>query len=478
MKELYSDMTEEAESNKKKRVLIISDSLGTPIHPRGIFNYTCGLVQALNSIGLETYLLIQPPMTNIFGTTLQSDINSKVNNGTVRVMVTETLKHFRDDSFHYPFDYEDPALNHCASIRPSMFDFKLALEDSQLIKKQVEIELPKKEVGKFQSSTKTDHLLNFSGFVFLPFVYSESLRRASKGLRPTVVDVSRFDYVIIDTPSYIYPSGIIREKIFYVIHDLIPIYENLNDWTAIFARKLKCTTSVGSNAIFNSRETESEFFSVYSHDIVNKCEIIYPPIRSEVIQNAKIKVHATSLSNDELNELRIDSKLWNNNLPFFLSVLSDEPRKNIAAIVSASKNFVGKANFIIAGQINGNAYMNHKQHDFSNLTFPGYISDDLKFVLLRKCLAFIFPSVNEGFGIPITEASAFGKPVICTDIPVFREVSFGKAYYFNPKQNESISSAVNKVLNNHENFNEELKAITIETFSQNKMADRLKSFIV
>lgn len=49
--------------------------------------------------------------------------------------------------------------------------------------------------------------------------------------------------------------------------------------------------------------------------------------------------------------------------------------------------------------------------------------------LYRGCSALIYPSRMEGFGLPPLEAMAYGKPVIVSDIPVFREL-FGEAPYF------------------------------------------------
>src|SRR5579862_7443883 len=46
-------------SSPARRILIVSDSLGSPIHPRGIFHYTCNLIRALRTCGHEVCLLVQ-----------------------------------------------------------------------------------------------------------------------------------------------------------------------------------------------------------------------------------------------------------------------------------------------------------------------------------------------------------------------------------------------------------------------------------
>ena len=48
---------------------------------------------------------------------------------------------------------------------------------------------------------------------------------------------------------------------------------------------------------------------------------------------------------------------------------------------------------------------------------------------------YVFPSVDEGFGIPLIEALKLKVPVICSDIPIFREIANDSVLYFE-KQNE------------------------------------------
>lgn len=52
--------------------------------------------------------------------------------------------------------------------------------------------------------------------------------------------------------------------------------------------------------------------------------------------------------------------------------------------------------------------------------------------LLRGARALLFPSFTEGFGLPLAEALALGTPVLCSDIPVFREIGGDAAHYIDP----------------------------------------------
>jgi len=66
--------------------------------------------------------------------------------------------------------------------------------------------------------------------------------------------------------------------------------------------------------------------------------------------------------------------------------------------------------------------------------------------LLRGAKAFVFPSFVEGFGLPPLEAMAAGVPVVCSDIPVFREVYGEAVLYVAPNRPDSIADGVRKVL--------------------------------
>lgn len=68
-------------------------------------------------------------------------------------------------------------------------------------------------------------------------------------------------------------------------------------------------------------------------------------------------------------------------------------------------------------------------------------------VMFYNCAeSFIYPSLSEGFGLPLIEAMACGTAVLASDIPVFHEVALDIAYYFNPYNNESIIKALNDSL--------------------------------
>ena len=62
------------------------------------------------------------------------------------------------------------------------------------------------------------------------------------------------------------------------------------------------------------------------------------------------------------------------------------------------------------------------------------------------CELFVFPSTYEGFGIPILEAMAAGKPMALSDIPVFREITGGQSAFFSPLDPHDMARVIQRVL--------------------------------
>lgn len=77
-------------------------------------------------------------------------------------------------------------------------------------------------------------------------------------------------------------------------------------------------------------------------------------------------------------------------------------------------------------------------------------NDDVLYRLYQKAIGFVYPSLYEGFGIPILEAFACGCPVILSNCSCFPEVAQEAALYFQPDDEEHIAHQVEEFLNNAE----------------------------
>lgn len=119
---------------------------------------------------------------------------------------------------------------------------------------------------------------------------------------------------------------------------------------------------------------------------------------------------------------------------FFFSIGIFNEKKNFHTLLPVM-NYFKDYKLIIAGNTDTNyGRLIRKQIDELNLTdrviLPGKVSDDEKHWLYRNCSAFLFPSIAEGFGMPVIEAMKFGKPVFLSNFTCLPEIGGDLAFYF------------------------------------------------
>jgi glycosyltransferase involved in cell wall biosynthesis len=76
------------------------------------------------------------------------------------------------------------------------------------------------------------------------------------------------------------------------------------------------------------------------------------------------------------------------------------------------------------------------------VAFPGHLDEPAFTSLLDNCTALIYPSLYEGFGMPVLEAMARGKPVLCSRIGPLEEVGGDAACYFNPTDPDEMVQSI------------------------------------
>ena len=132
--------------------------------------------------------------------------------------------------------------------------------------------------------------------------------------------------------------------------------------------------------------------------------------------------------------------------PYLLFVNQRGGRKNTYACLIAITKLILECDVDIVcaggGKFTNEELIFFQNHNLADRIFQ-YTVNDSELIELYKCaLAFIFPSVNEGFGIPILESFACGCPVICSNTSCFPEIGGDAAVYFDPKDMKSIREAV------------------------------------
>jgi glycosyltransferase involved in cell wall biosynthesis len=81
-----------------------------------------------------------------------------------------------------------------------------------------------------------------------------------------------------------------------------------------------------------------------------------------------------------------------------------------------------------------------------SVQITGWVPREELHSLYERARAFVYPSMFEGFGIPVLEAMAAGIPVACSDIPPLHEVAGDAALFFNPLDEDGIAAAIEHVM--------------------------------
>ncbi len=258
-------------------------------------------------------------------------------------------------------------------------------------------------------------------------------------LRKNPADIYLTQYI---TPFFV-PKSI---KIATIIHDIsFKVYSQFIKFSDLFFLKILIPMSLkrADKIIGVSRFTAEEL------------KKYYPASRDKVawIHNA---VSEDFLRQDVSPE-KILSVKKKYALPdeYILYVGTLQPRKNIPILIEAYAKIKHKidAKLVIAGGRGHNfdpridetvSKLNLK----NNVFFPGFIDENDKAAVMKGARVFCFPSLYEGFGIPILEAMAAGTPVIASDIPPHREIAGESALFFEPKSPENLAGKIQKIFDN------------------------------
>jgi len=138
--------------------------------------------------------------------------------------------------------------------------------------------------------------------------------------------------------------------------------------------------------------------------------------------------------------------------PFILYVGNAFPYKNLDNLLSALKLVDKKISLVYAASRNvfvDRLVIKAKEIGIDDrLVVAGFVPNEDLAILYKLAEMFVFPSLSEGFGLPGIEAMAAGCPVVCSDIPVFKEVYGDAAVYFDPKKPREIAKAIELIINN------------------------------
>jgi glycosyltransferase involved in cell wall biosynthesis len=139
--------------------------------------------------------------------------------------------------------------------------------------------------------------------------------------------------------------------------------------------------------------------------------------------------------------------------PFLLCLGASDVRKNLPLLVRAygRSRVASDVQLVFAGPISPRqrAGLEHAVRQSGvegRVHILGYIADALLVGLFRHCLAYVFPSSYEGFGLPILEAMACGAPTLTSTLSALGEVAGDAALAVPALNEESLSDAIQRIV--------------------------------
>jgi glycosyltransferase involved in cell wall biosynthesis len=250
-------------------------------------------------------------------------------------------------------------------------------------------------------------------------------------LRNHPVDVYHTQYIL---PFFV-PSFV---KLVTHIHDVsFRAYPEYISWKDRFFLQVLIPWSLNrANAILAvSQFTKDEIVKYYGVD-ESKITVINNALTESFVQASNQRV-----SEEDLAGIRQKYALPEK---FLLSVGTLQPRKNIPALIRAFALIAQRVpvlHLVIVGNRQGHHYDSGIDRVLSELVpemrarvfFLGFIDVQDLPIVMRLASVFVFPSLYEGFGLPLLEAMSQGVPVVASDLPVFHEVALDAVTFADTK---------------------------------------------
>ncbi len=219
-------------------------------------------------------------------------------------------------------------------------------------------------------------------------------------------------------------------------------------WERLYMRwSIRYSVRAAACVIAVSENTKRDLIRLYAVP-EEKIQVIY--------EGVSLPNYESSLNvlNSKFIGLDIQSKFKIPNSKFFLFVGRLETRKNIIRIIEAFEQFKKKTGLaytlVLAGKpgygwraISDMLQVTRYKQD---IILPGYVTEEEKWELLKNAEAFLFPSLYEGFGLPVIEAQSVGTPVITSNTSSLPEVAGRGAILIDPTSVPALAEAMERIV--------------------------------
>jgi glycosyltransferase involved in cell wall biosynthesis len=190
------------------------------------------------------------------------------------------------------------------------------------------------------------------------------------------------------------------------------------------------------------------------------------------------KVHAVGLGLPEgvRFSVPVRPELLQDDSPFIFAVGRLNIRKNLRRFIEAYARLQAdiRQSFrvFIAGNPDGRSGIT--ESNIENVTWLGRVTDGELRWLYEHATLMVFPSLDEGFGLPLIEAAFCGTPTLCSDIPPFREVA-PEAGFFDPMSVDSMVQCLEDALQSEEVRRHYVPVLRADVFSWESVVRRIRA---
>lgn len=200
-----------------------------------------------------------------------------------------------------------------------------------------------------------------------------------------------------------------------------------------------------------------------------KLHLGIPQEKIHVIHNG-VSAPFEPQSQTKIGEVKMKYKL---DKPYFLFVGTNEPRKNLSALLAAWKKLKSSNHMLFIAGGRGNVFAG------TNPGISTYVVDEDLPALYSGATAYVTTSHYEGFGLPCLESMACGTPVIAPNTTAFPEILRGAALLVDPNDPSEISMAMQKIMDDPQLANRlrEYGAAHVKNFTWEQAAEKTQSLL-
>ena len=245
---------------------------------------------------------------------------------------------------------------------------------------------------------------------------------------------------VVHANNYFCPRGLAHARTVYTLYDLVPLdhpellteANRLVCFDGLFEASLRADLLLAI-----SEHSRARFLAHFPHVPPERVRVVHPSSRFEDARAARAEAAPAGLAPGG----------------FFLSVGTLEPRKNLRRLLAAFARVTAEGAtalpLVLAGgrgwlEDGLEAYVSSLGLD-GRVRVLGYVDDETLRWLYANCFAFAYPSLVEGFGLPVLEAMGLGAAVVTSDRSSLPEVAGDAALAVDPTDEDALAAALRRL---------------------------------